>query len=241
MPKFLAVGVPSLGTVSAHWAAAYSDLAWPMNYGVTKLWVVGKDVASARNEIVARALAFAGGRVTHLFFIDDDVLIHRTAAVQLMRRHVPICSGVYFTKSDPAEPLIFPGPLEGTDPFLPDQFRPVWGHGMGCTLIAREVFERMQQELDLGVDAYGHPQWYCTLRNEPTTMGSVASASEDLYFLDHAAQLGYQPHIDTTVHCFGWHFDKQTQVGYPLPQWREWQESGRITWDTPDGPVTWSL
>jgi len=242
---FVALGIPSLGTISMHWAASFSDLCWPMNYGVAKFFVLGKAVAEARNEIVARALAWATGddEITHLFFLDDDVLVGRSALPTLMSRHVPIVSGVYFNKGSACEPLIFPASLGGTDPFIPDRFYRVWGHGMGLTLIRMEVFRRMRDELDLGQDEFGNPMWFRTIRHESFLCGKHEAAlnqSEDLYFCELAEKLDIPRYIDTSRAAFGWHFDRHSQVGYPIQQWREYHDTDQMTWQTPDGQqVVW--
>jgi hypothetical protein len=80
--EFLAIGIPSFGMVHLFFMARMLNLRLPMNVTVTWIYVVGKEVGDARNEIVAKALARGRSARTALpaiFFIDDDVLLIRTA------------------------------------------------------------------------------------------------------------------------------------------------------------------
>lgn len=241
--QHIAICVPSLGLVSVVWAGAYSSLLGPLNTGIVKIFVCGKGVAEARNECVKQALDIDTKhpcvRISHIFWIDDDVVLQAGALVTLLKHKKQIVSGVYFTKSAAEEPLIFDAPFSGTAPFVPGEFREVWAHGMGLTLVELDVYKRMQKELDLGVDQYDIPAWY----RAGTPVGEDPQArfgSEDLHFLSVAHDLGIPAYIDASKECFGWHHDPTLRRGYPFKQWTEWQQTGKVTWETPDGPVVWT-
>lgn len=247
MPRHQMViaGIPTLGTVSTEWAVAWRTVAWPTNTVIGIVLEKGKRVAEARNAIVRKALSLENNQleVSHIFWLDDDVLPHRDALKALYNHHRDIVSGVYFTKEEAAEPLIYSGPLQGCEPFVPDKLLPVWGHGSGLTLVAGSVYRRMATECDLGTDEYGNPQWYRTISGESHVDGNretVTDATEDLYFCDLAGKLGFQCFVDTSRPAFGWHYDAGNSRGYPRRQWEEYQRTGAITWDTPEGKVTWT-
>jgi hypothetical protein len=63
--------------------------------------------------------------------------------------------------------------------------------------------------------------------------------TEDLYFLDLAGKLGFKPLVDCGKWAFGWHFDLKSLRGYPEKQFAQWAAAEPVTWDTPDGVVTW--
>ncbi len=246
--KYLSLCTPSLGLVSIDWAGGLRGLVWPMNYGYVSFFNVdqhGGEIAEMRNSCVGKSLKFESEEreVTHIFWLDDDVYPSRLVVPKLLALNTPIASGCYFSKCDAPEPLIFPGPVEGTSPFVPDQVLDVWGHGMGLCLIRTEVYRRMADELDLGTDKYGNPAWYRTLGGEHSTMSADGilrgAMTEDLYFLDRARELGYQPRVDTSAPAFGWHYDARKRQGYPQKQWGQMRAFGPVTWDTPEGLVTW--
>lgn len=243
--KLVAWGVPTLGRVSMRWVSAHYMLAMPTNTTPVHIYCEGKEVGEARNEIIARALGMenAEREVTHVFFLDDDVLPHPYAFKKLFAAERDIISGLYFLKSPVPTPLVFREEGAGTYTWTPGELVECEAHGMGLTLIRTEVFKRLRDETDLGIDSHGYPAWFKTLRDHqiltPDGQPGVVNETEDVYFLKRARALGYQPCVDTSAEAFGWHWDQSTQKAYPLKQWAEYQRTGTFTWDTPSGPVKW--
>lgn len=246
----IVVGIPSFGMVHMFFLKAYYNLRMPMNTIAKHVYVVGKEVGDARNEIVARALALEEQdpsiRCSKIFFIDDDVMLHPDALLKLHAHDRPIISGLYYAKTSVPTPLVLHGEFEGTaQSWTPGDVVECYGHGMGMCLIDADVFRRMRDELDLGVDKWGHPRWFQTTRDEAhpilTADGSrkIANETEDMHFLRLAKQLGYATAVDTSAQTFGWHLDTKAMTAYPLKQFKEYQEKGTITWETEKGPVTW--
>lgn len=249
--SFIAIGLPTFGQVNIGWALRlFRGLRDPMNTAVRYFIVEGNEVGLARNQIVARVFEVEAKdpsiRASHIFFVDDDVLVHQDALLKLYAHDRDIVSGLYFSKSSVPDALILME--EGTQRrWAPGEVVECWAHGMGLTLIKMDVFRRMRDELDLGVDAQGNPAWFKTGRDvalsRPDGTPAVINQTEDVYFLRRAAELGYQPAVDTSHQTFGFHYDHTARVCYPRKQWDEFVASGgtRITWtDTPDGqPVVW--
>lgn len=246
---FIAMGIPTFGTVSIFWASrAFGMLRHPMNRVLRHYLILGSEVGVARNEIVAKALAVEeqdpGVRCSHVFFLDDDVLVHPECLLKLLAHELPIVSGLYFAKSAVPQALVLME--EGVAKrWRPGDLVDCWAHGMGLTLIDATVFRRLRDETDLGVDSQGNPAWYATTRDIAlvTSDGKplIGNQTEDVTFLRRAAALGYQPRVDTSPQAFGFHWAHAEQRAYPLKQWWEFQKTGKITWtDTPDGvPVVW--
>lgn len=250
MPRkqFIAIATPSLGQVSIQWSRAFRSLGFPLNVGEVNDFVidsVGGEIAECRNQCVARAMAFEKPdcEVSHVFWIDDDVLFTYRALLTLYYHRRDIASGVYFTKCEPSEPLIFPGRGCGTTQFIPNQTFETWGHGMGLTLIRTEVYRRMATELNLPKDKYGHTEWYKTTGFEHSKVEEDVrwlGGTEDLYFLDNAGKMGIKPLVDTSMGAFGWHYDRHSGKGYPVKQWNQYVLGQPIVWPTPDGDVIWN-
>lgn len=246
--EFIAIGIPSFGMVHAFFLARMLNLRLPMNTVITWIYVIGKEVGDARNEIVAKALAREETdpslRCRAVFFIDDDVLLHPDCLLKLWSHQRPIVSGLYYAKTSVPQPLALHDEYEGiARSWRPGELIEVAGHGMGCTLIAAEVFRRVRDEGDIGVDAHGFPAWFKTTRDlgitRPDGTEVTHNQTEDMHFLSRARALGYQPAVDTSPQTFAWHLDTKKLVAYPLEQFHEWQTTGRITWPTDDGPVVW--
>jgi hypothetical protein len=182
-------------------------------------------------------------RCSHVFFLDDDVLVHPDALLKLASHQRPIVSGLYYAKQSVATPLVLSGEYGGTTrSWVPGELVDCWAHGMGCTLIDADVFRTMR-DAGLETDPHGYPAWFKTSRDAalvtPDGVGAIGNQTEDVHFLARAGQLGYQPCVDTSPQTFAFHWDAKRQTAYPQKQWREFCETGRITWQTDQGAVTW--
>lgn len=243
--------------VSLQWCRAIHGLIWPQMTGHSVIYLrdgEGGEVAETRNAVVDAAIqADVETPISHLFWVDDDVIVMPGALLELLHQRTPICSGVYFTKrpGNLAEPLVYP--LDGgVDQFRPNAIYEVASHGMGLTLVELSVYKRMAGKLPL--DKYGRPAWYHTTTHDEEVRqddnGVVdLGYTEDSYFLHNARAMGYKPRVACTKHAFGFHFtperrDKagkivQMEQGYPTEQWSQWVAGEPIVWQTPEGPVVW--
>jgi hypothetical protein len=252
MPKFIAKCSPSLGDVSIWWSRCCQSIIWPMARGRAIFYLrdkVGGEIAEVRNGIVDAVLEYdkTTNPVTHLFWVDDDVLVFPGCLLELLHQDTDICSGVYFTKmpGNLSEPLIFPYDDDNRNTFEPDQVYDVLGHGMGLTLVRTEVYKRMRDELNLSKDKYGRPEWYHTTKFEEDVTQDESGmiglgCTEDTYFCRNAIKLGYSPRIVTSKMAFGFHYDRQNDKGYPERQWNQWINCQPIEWNLPGGKkVIW--
>lgn len=208
------VGVPSFGLVSIQWHSHMMQLQTPLNRALRHLYVQGKEVGDARNEIVEHALGWRGPlgeRISHVLFIDDDVLVPSHGIMQLLSHNLPIVSGLYYAKTITPQPLILSHKHGGvvTD-FTPGDIVPCDAHGMGVTLIARDVFEALERP------------WFHTTNGRGPDQDGVpvfVHQTEDVWFLDKARRAGYQPVVDTGLFCFHW--NSTERIGYPLHLWKQ--------------------
>lgn len=246
--EVIVVGIPTFGMVSVYFMGRLYNLRMPMNRIVRQVYCVGKEVGDARNEIVSKALQIEQDdptmRCSKILFLDDDVLCHQDALLKLLSHNRPIVSGLYYTKSAVPTPLVLHGEFGGTaTSWTPGDLVECWAHGMGLTLVDAEVFRRLRDETDLGVDKHGYPAWFKTTRDDALVKSdgtpAITNQTEDVYFLRRAASLGYAPAVDTSFETFGWHFDHKTFTAYPSAQWREFCAHGTVTWGTGESAVTW--
>ena len=236
--RVIFLGVPTFGMVSIRWHAHLLQLKNPLNKSVFHAYGIGFEVGQARNYLVDQALQWSndvGHTVSHVFFVDDDVLIPPYALDVLLSRKRPIVSGLYYAKTESPQPLILMGPSEGTLQAVPrNTIVDCYAHGMGCTLIELKVFSDLINAglIDYETMPSGQrlPQFFKTTRDElvqtPGQPPVVHNETEDVYFLKRAAQLGYQPAVDTGV--FAFHWDQKAGVGYPLHYWAEFQKTGNV-------------
>lgn len=245
--KCLAVLTPTLGNVSMWWHTALVDLIWPMNTGKGFIPVMdqkGGEIGEMRNRLVTLALQFEAAQdidLEYLMWIDDDVIVGRMALLALAQHDRDIASGVYFSKNDMPQPLIFDGPSSGTARWEPDKLLEKWGWAQGLSLVRLAVYKRMRDELNLGVDKYGNPAWFKEPEFGKDEQGNITlGGTEDFHFFENASKLGYRPLIDCTKHAFGWHYDAALKTGYPKRQWEQYVRREPIVWPLKDGgEVVW--
>lgn len=244
----IAFCIPTLGRVSMRFLEAHYNLGMPTNVPVIRVYVEGKEVGDARNECVARALQFDDDEreITHIFFLDDDVLPHPEALKKLHSAKRDIIGGLYYLKTQTPTPMIVMDEGDGVArEFIPGEVVECSAHGMGLTLIKAEVFKRLRDETDLGVDRHGYPRWFETIRDKALVDQhgnmKILNETEDVYFLRAARKLGYRPCVDTSAQAFGWHWQQGQQRAYPLKQWFEFQTKQTITWPLDHHPpVVWA-
>lgn len=152
---FVATGIT--GLVRAEWAMARWNQCAPVNWSKSEylMWLdqfspLGFLVAEARNVAVKE---FLENGFEWLVFIDHDVILPPTFLLKvseyIQAAEVPVWSGLYFTKSVPAEPLVFRGLGNG---YYRDwrMGEKVWVSGlpMGCTVIHRSIMQAMWDEAE---------------------------------------------------------------------------------------------
>jgi len=144
------VGIPMTGLLRAEWVLSRYGQVIPCNWSqvdciqwLDQISPVGFLVADARN-LIANTCVEQG--FEWLFFIDHDTILPPGTALKLNDRmreaKIPVWSGLYFTKSVPAEPLVYRGRGTGfyADWKLGDE---VWVDAvpMGCTMIHSSILK----------------------------------------------------------------------------------------------------
>lgn len=146
---------------------------------------LGTYIDVGRNMLVTKALAHPN-KVTHLLFVDQDMVVPLTAPARLAAHGKQVVGGAYFLKTVPFTPVAYNfTPDFEMLPRLPHRkLAKVGGVGMGCTLIDMSVFRDMQKH-------FGDDLWFHT----SNVMG------EDVWFCDRLGSMGIPVYLDRTVSC----------------------------------------
>ncbi len=146
----------------------------------------GQSPARNRNIIIKQAL---DNNCTHVFFMDDDVILPPDALTKLLAHDVNIVSGLYLMRNHPHQPIAFDIADErgacvhiNLDNYNDDLIEVV-ATGLGCLLVKTDVFRTMKEP------------WI--------RMGELESDQwcDDLGFYKRARELGYTGWLDKTIHA----------------------------------------
>jgi hypothetical protein len=236
------VATPSLGNVRMEWVLARYGQLIPMNWSMVQFCQFMSSfvpmrytVPDAQNIIVGEAIK---GDYEWLLLIEDDTIPPPDAFVKFNKymrdAKTPVVSGLYFSRSQPSEPLVFRG--RGTSVYWDWKFGDkVWVDGvptgmllihMGLLramwdespeynvgnsgIIARRVFEQPQK---IYVTEDGH---FNTLSGTSDLLWCTRVIDGD--FLKKSGWNKYKNKkypflIDTSIFCK--HIDRHTGVQYP--------------------------
>lgn len=230
------------GNVRIEWAAARYGQVIPVNWSATGFDlfanvhgnIIGYSIDDAYNILVDHVLKQGS---EWLVVIEDDVLLPPDTFVKFGRYmddgDEPIVSGLYYTKSQPAQPLLFRG--RGNGPYhnwRRGQKVLVDGLPMGCILIHTSILRVMADIVENYVthDGIQLKRVFETPRKvhfDPQIGVQRQEGTQDLYFFDRvmefealkkagwkkAARRKFPFVCDTSIFCQ--HIDRATGRQYP--------------------------
>lgn len=211
--KGIVVGMPICGRpVLPQWGLSLACQSYPLGTAVNLRMLEGKKWDAAREQIVEEALE---RNAAYVWFIDDDVIGPTNGIRELMYAmqnesladpNVAVVAGVYCTKTDPPEPIIFKEKGKGVHwDWKAGQIFPVWAAGTGYMLIKTEVFRHLSKP------------WFKVIDNYDRTSGKIEMASDDIYFCRKLAEeTNYKIVAHGGVLCI--HYDVYTKKTFELPE-----------------------
>lgn len=233
------VSVATEGWIRFEWANARYSQIIPVNWECSgfdiSFTACGYSIDDAYNVITAKALEMD---VDWLIIIEDDVLLPPDCFVKfaeyINEDKEAVVSGLYYTKGNPSEPLLFRGRGNGcfNDWKLGDKVR-VDGLPMGCLLISTKILKycwNNAKEYKLP-DGQSSKQVFLTPKLswlDPETGSYMRKeGTQDLYFFDQLLdndvlkKTGFNklakmenPFLcDTSIFCK--HIDRATGKQYP--------------------------
>ncbi len=149
------IATPATGLVRMEWVAARYGQMIPTNWSnvefvqyMSSFIPLGFQVNDAENLAAKRMVE---GGYEWLLFIESDNILPPNTFIKLnkymIKGDVPVVGGLYFTKTEPPEPMIYREPGKGffADWKLGDK---VWCRGLpfGCTLIHSSIIRALWEE-----------------------------------------------------------------------------------------------
>jgi hypothetical protein len=159
----------------------------------------GAYVTTQRNSICTVALEmYAREELTHVWFVDDDMIIPDGSVAKLAAHDSPVVGGLYFTKR--LQPMAYRLP---TFEMLHDVPRSgvlqIDGTGAGCLLVSCALLLAMHKTFDDG-------RWFDhnVLDSDGNALpdrGKGTWQGEDVWFFRRVRSMGVQPLLDLDVKC----------------------------------------
>ncbi len=206
------IAVPTYGRVSVDWAQNFNHIARPLgSFSFDVFDKSDRNIADKRNSLVKAAI---DNGASHLFFLGDDVLPpSETFGIMLerMRQGYKAVTGVYWTKQQPVEPIIYKEYMEGAyfDWHVGEFFKLAMA---GCDCLM----------LDVGMLKTIEPPWFSLewkfAANQPHVQSAVET--EDFYFYTKLKTAGVELWCDSRIQCM--HQDRDSGICFglndPMPQ-----------------------
>lgn len=213
----LVTGIPFSGRyVAPEWALSLMHLRYPRNCRTGQYAVKGLGREIARTKLVEKALS---EDAEYLFFIDDDTAPPLDTISLLMREldtdpDAMVIGGIYTTKQEPIEPLVFMG--QGKGPHWKWKYGevfPCWGIATGCMMIRCEVFKKIPtpwfRDID-DIESVGEDTHVFGKEGKP----DIFRMTDDLYFCKKVNDAGYKVLAHGGVLPVHW---DQKGYGHTLP------------------------
>lgn len=192
----LMLAIPFSGRyVAPEWALSLMNLRYPRGSNHGQFVTKGMKRDEARNRLVEKAIA---EKAEYIFFVDDDTAPPSDAIHQLTQfldtspPDVMVCGGIYTTKTDLHEPLVFQD--YGSGPFwkwkLGDVFE-CWGIATGCMMIRTEVFKKLEKPWFRDIDSLDE------VGSDVHVFGGESAPdqfhmTDDLYFCQKVRNAGFK-------------------------------------------------
>ena len=184
------IGVPTYETIYPETFKSIYGLQVPEGVICQFDFVKGYGVAKARNELAKEAIEY---NFDYILMIDSDIIVPNNTLVSMLDGALDICLGIYPRKNtkDSLAELFKLGQHDFVNRYTFDELDSmpktkfeVKGGGYGCVLIRTDI-----------IPTFEYP-WFRYIEYKDGTL-----LSEDNWFSNQAAQLGYTVYADNTVRC----------------------------------------
>lgn len=173
------IGLPHRASFSDKFVAGVLDVQYPDYFAHSIFFEEGLPLDIARNVVVSNGLH---RKVSHILFLDADIILKRDTITELHKASLPIVSGLYYGRNPPYNVVanISNRPLTKNEIVQKRNAAPdgqalmeVHEIGMGIALINLRVFERIAKFHNL--------QWYCMMRH-PDQLSNIEKIRIDELF-----------------------------------------------------------
>jgi hypothetical protein len=194
---------PTRGVIPAKIVQSWLGLMRPMNQKVIgPLFAIGLEVGEAYNQMIQMILDNSDlSKWKYLLTIEEDnapppdglLKLYESIEGKVDGKKYDVVQGIYWTKGEMGQPMIYGNPKEFPKNFIPqmpipESVQPCNGLGMGFNLWRLDIFK----------DKKLRRPWFKTMQEAVPGQG-VKAYTQDLYFFEDAGLNGYKFACDTRV------------------------------------------
>lgn len=201
--------IPTRGQIPAKIVQSWLGLMAPMNQKFIRMMVIGMEVGQAYSQAIANILSHPElSNWKYILTLEEDNAPPPDGLLKLIEsieQGYDVVQGLYWTKGEGGQPMIYGDPKVMPKNFVPQVPRPETiqecnGLGMGFTLFRLSMFK----------DPKLRKPWFVT--EQKFTPGVGASCfTQDLYFFHDAGKFGYRFACDTRIKVG--HYDFEGKFG----------------------------
>jgi hypothetical protein len=194
--------IPTRGMIHAKVVQSWWNMQTPMNGRFMRMMPVGMEVGEAYNSCIEMILDNPElSTWKYVLTLEEDNIPPWDGLLKLHasidgRKKYDAMGGLYWTKGDEGQPMIYGDPKEPVNFMpqipLPDQIQECHGLGMGFTLFRLDVFRKLDKP------------WFKTVQEQH------GQGTQDLYAFANMRRLGMRVACDTSIKVG--HYDSKEDV-----------------------------
>jgi len=199
--------VPTRGVIPAKVVQNWWSLMPPMNQKFIRIFMIGMEVGAAYSAAIEQILENPVLRSwKYLLTLEEDNMPPPDGLLKLYESmdKYDVVSGLYWTKGEMGQPMIYGDPKSIPLDFIPQKPLPETvqecnGLGMGFDLFKMDIFKdpRVPRPYFRTLQEYVHPQ-------------GARACTQDLYFFENIHKLGYKVACDTRIKVG--HYDLESDI-----------------------------
>jgi hypothetical protein len=199
--------VPTRGAIPAKVVQSWMGLMAPMNQKFARLFAVGMEIGEAYSTTIDSIINDPDlSNWKFILTLEDDNMPPPDGLTRLFEGidQFDIIGGLYWTKGEAGQPMIFGDPRTPPINFIPqlpleDQLQPCVGLGMGFTLFKMAIFK----------DARVPRPFFKTIQDYSPEHG-IRWTTQDMHFFVNIYNLGYKVAVDTRIKIG--HYDQEKDI-----------------------------
>ena len=175
-------------------------------------------IDTLRNDLVIKAMQ---NGVTHIIFIDTDMVYHPKTITRLLSHKVPIVGALCYRRYPPFDPLLLRGDhttgYESIDKWEEGALVEVDATGTGCLIFDMQIFRKMPAP------------WFKFRENPNNSIGGIIG--EDIGFCWDLKRAGHRIYVDTTIpsmHLTTMAVNHQTYLLYRAMKTEQWRKKAAL-------------